>query len=95
MAYKGQRRVRRRRIVPVPLSPVAEPLPPLLRHPQHYLAAPVPGLQTLVRFAYLVEGQYLVHQGSYLAALDETGHLVEPRPLTQEQYAVEDLIVYV
>jgi hypothetical protein len=82
VAVQGQRRVRRR-IVPVRRSPAAEPLLPLLRYLQHDLATPVPGLQTLVHLAYLVEGQYLVHQGLYLAALDETGYLVEPRPLAR------------
>jgi hypothetical protein len=41
----------------------------------------VSGLQTFVCLADLVQVERLIHEGLYLAALDEAGYLVESGPL--------------
>ena len=40
----------------------------------------------------LVEGQYLVHHWAHLSPVYQAGHLVEPRPLSQQQHTVERLV---
>src|SRR5918998_4043845 len=41
--------------------------------------------------ADLVERQHLVHEGSYLATFYQSGHLLEPFPLTRQEDAVDRL----
>src|SRR5918998_6885688 len=68
---------------------------PLARDPQHDLAAPMPGLELLVRLADLVQVEDLIYEGLYLSALDHAVQLVQSRPLSRREDAVQDLVLLV
>src|SRR4028119_2201972 len=70
-------------------------LPLVLLDPENNLAAPVPGVQSLVGLADLFQRQHLGDQRPHLSALDERTHLLEPCSLAREEHAIESLVLLV
>jgi hypothetical protein len=48
-----------------------------------------------VGLADLFQRQHLRNEGPHQATLDEPAHLLKPRPLTQEEHTVKDLVFLV